>query len=281
MPPRLITLGIIVFWLGMTAWLIQREIVPLMIAGASPSYQPDLTDELGSPVLNWTIYRNDKREGSATSRVIPNDDRSFDFSSTYLLNGLAIGPVRFEMIELNYKVADDGKLRAMAMSVTGSLPVLAGNQTLKGVLKGDVVDDEFEPEAKLFFGKIEEKLPTFEKVKIQQHGHFVNSMHLLNRLRDLREGRTWKISLANLTSEVKGPAGALFKNMKGPNELIAVVETGELKWDSKETPCYKIEYREPGKDEVVGRTWVRKLDGLVLQQEGSQMGIDLVFTRKP
>jgi hypothetical protein len=279
MPPRIITLGIIVFWLAMTGWLLQREIVPLMVANASPSYQPDLTDELGSPVLNWNIYRNGKREGAATSRVIPNDDRTFDFYSTYLLNGLAIGPVQFELIELNYKVSDEGKLRAVAVSVTGTLPILAGKQLLKGVLKGDVVDDEFEPDVKLHVGKIEEKIPAFEKVQVKQHGHFVNSMHLLNRLRGLREGRTWKISLANLTSDIKGPAGALFKNLKGPGELIAVVGTGTMDWDGRDTPCYKIEYREPGKDEIAGRTWVRKLDGLVLQQEGSQMGIDLVFVR--
>src|SRR5580765_1026597 len=134
MPPRIVTAGILVFWLAMTGWLIQREIMPLMIAGASPSYQPDLTDELGSPVLNWNVFRNGKREGSATSRVIPNDDRTFDFSSTYLLNGLAIGPVRFEMIELNYKVADDGKLRAVDVSVTGKLPVFAGDMTLKAAM---------------------------------------------------------------------------------------------------------------------------------------------------
>ena len=52
-----------------------------------------------------------------------------------------------------------------------------------------------------------------------------------------------------------------------------------LKWDKKEVVCNVIEYRELGK-EVAARTWVRKSDGLVLQQEAS-FGFELVLRRVP
>jgi hypothetical protein len=60
--------------------------------------------------------------------------------------------------------------------------------------------------------------------------------------------------------------------------LIAEVKTGDLTWDKKKIACFVIEYAEPGK-EPVARTWVRRSDGLVLQQEASHMGIDLVLER--
>ena len=43
----------------------------------------------------------------------------------------------------------------------------------------------------------------------------------------------------------------------------------------------KIEYREPGKTRVVARTWVRRRDGLVLQQEASHEGMNVVLLRDP
>jgi hypothetical protein len=279
MPPRLVTAAIIVFWLAMTGWLLEREVVPMMLADASPTYQPDLTDEIGSPVINWEILHNGKHQGSATSRVRANDDRSYDFSSTYLLNGFPVGVAKITSIDLTYQVSDDGKLRAFATKVTGAVPLFFGQNVLEAEFKGKVVDGESEP--RVFLNKQEQVLG-LGKVKVEHQGHFVNSMHLLNRLRGLRAGRTWKITLPDLMGGVQDQLMvSLFKQMKGPPVLIAVVETDTLLWDRKEVPCYKIEYREQGKDEVAARTWARQRDGLVLQQESAQMGIELVLQRMP
>src|SRR6185295_10727758 len=76
MPSRLITGAIVLFWLGMTTWLIYREVVPMMRAGLSPSYLIDLTDEIGSPMVSWKITMNGKRIGSGTTQIHVNEDRT-------------------------------------------------------------------------------------------------------------------------------------------------------------------------------------------------------------
>ena len=50
-------------------------------------------------------------------------------------------------------------------------------------------------------------------------------------------------------------------------------------WDNRAVPCLVIEYRK-GK-EITARTWVRKSDGLVLQQEASNLGFEMILQRKP
>ena len=53
-----------------------------------------------------------------------------------------------------------------------------------------------------------------------------------------------------------------------------------MTWGKKEVACLVIEYREPGKD-VSARTWVRKSDGLVLQQEANHLGFAMILQRVP
>jgi hypothetical protein len=273
MPPRLITGAILAFWLVMTGWLIEREVVPMMVADVSPSFQPDLTDEIGSPVVAWTVLQDGKRLGSATSRVHGNDDRTFEFQSSYQFNQFTIGPVEIQQIEQRYKVSEEGKLMSVTVKFVGKL----GKPGFTLDLKGDVVNDELHP--RLLFN--DEQTPDIGKIKFVQKGNFVNPMHLLNRLRGLREGRTWTINLPDIQAGVEHPLFRdLIRKIGGPSVLIAEVTTDTLAWDHREVACYKIEYHEPGK-EVTVRTWVRRIDGLVLQQDTSQFGFDLVLQRIP
>jgi hypothetical protein len=281
MPPRLITGAILTFWLVMTGWLIQREVVPMMLADVSPSFQPDLTDEIGSPIVAWTVLQDGKRLGSANSRVQVNDDRSVEFQSSYQFNQFTMGLVEIQQIEQRYKVSEEGKLLTLSAKFVGKSPaaaLLLGRPGFTLDLKAEVVKDELLP--RLFLNN-DEKTPDIGKITFVQKGNFVNPMHLLNRVRGLSEGKTWTINLPDLQAGVENPfMGDLIKKAGGPSMLIAEVTTDTLAWDHKRIACYKIEYHEPGK-EVTVRTWVRKADGLVLQQDTSQFGFDLVLQRIP
>src|SRR5436190_9766300 len=87
MPHRLVTIGIIAFWLAMTGWLIQREIIPYLTAEDVPIAQIDFLDEISSPLVGWTVFKKkglaEERIGSATSRVVRNDDNTYDFRAHY------------------------------------------------------------------------------------------------------------------------------------------------------------------------------------------------------
>jgi hypothetical protein len=281
MPPRLITGAILAFWLAMTGLLIQREVVPMMLADVSPSFQPDLTDEIGSPVVAWTVLRDGKRIGTASSSVRSNDDRSFEFQSSYLFNHFTMGPVEIHQIDQTYRVSEEGKLLTLVAKFIGksaAAVLLLGKPDFTLELKGEVVHDEMVPR---FFLNNDEKTPDIGKIKFVQKGNFVNPMHLLNRSRGLREEKTWTINLPDFQAGTNDQfIGNLIKQAGGPSVLIAEVTTDSLTWNQKEVACYKIEYHEPGK-EVTVRTWVRKADSLVLQQDTSQFGFDLVLRRIP
>lgn len=302
MPSRLITGAILVFWLGMTGWLIQREVVPMMLADAAPAYQIDLTEELewternggtrrGSNEVRWTVDLNGERQTKAArSRVVANEDRTYEFRSFFqfdkdLLKIEALGfKIDIEEMENMYRVTRDGKLLAVSAIVGANLgprrikkgrPDLGEPEFTFGI-KGDVLDGQFEPI--VFSGTFEHKLDKFD---VPQQGNIVNPMHLVNRLLGLHDGKTWKITLVDPFEGLKAQyGGQILKHVAGPSTLIAKVTTDTLDWDRHEVSCYKIEYHEAGKD-VTARTWVRKADGLVLRQESAHLGKALVLQRIP
>src|SRR5438309_2170212 len=156
MPSRLITGAILAFLLAMTGWLIQREVVPMMLADAAPAYQIDLTEELewterndgkrrGSIETRWSVDLNGKRlQKAARSRVVANEDRTYEFRSFFLfeedvlkieLLGLKIDS---EEMENMYRVTQDGKLLAVSAIVGANL---GPRKTKKG--RPDLGDPEF------------------------------------------------------------------------------------------------------------------------------------------
>jgi hypothetical protein len=277
MPSRLYIGVILAFWLTMTGWLIQREVVPMMLADAAPTFQIDLTQEIewtderdgkrvGSAPVFWTVEYNQKRVGRATSQVVAHRDRSYEFRSLFHFDGhkFKVGPASISAMENTYRITEDGKLVSLSATVDASFGKVG--------IQGEVVNGFFE--SRVFAGAFEQNL---DKVDLPQEGSIVNPMHLVNRVRGLHEGRTWKITLLDpfrgLTEKFVG------KGMTIP-ALIAVVRSDTMSWDHKEVACYKIEYHEVGKD-VVGRTWVRRSDGLVLKQESSHHGFELILQRVP
>jgi hypothetical protein len=272
MPSRLVTAGILLFWLTMTGWLIEREVVPMMIADASPSYRIDLTDEIGSPQVAWHVLSDGKRIGGAISQIVVNDDRSFEFHSKYSFDRLSLGPVKFKLATSVIRVSEDGKLLAISARFG-----LQHDTVLE--LKGEVVNNILEPH--LYRDGSEWKLIDLGKIDLSRQGSVVNPMHLMSRLRGLRAGQSWRIHRLDPLSGVQNQlVNQLGKQGVAVPTLIAEVKLDTLHWNRKEVPCHKIEYYEPGK-EVTARTWVRKLDGLVLQQEASHLGTEMITQRIP
>lgn len=303
MPSRPITGVILAFWLAMTGWLIEREVVPMMLADAAPAYQIDLTEE-----LEWTERNAGKRVGSvgdvrwsleldgkpnqkaARSRVVANEDRTYEFRSAFLfdLGMLKIEALGFKVdvqeMESSYLVTPDGKLLAVWAVIGGNLgprkakrdqPSELEDPEFTFGIKGEIIDGQFEP---IFFSSgFEHKL---DKLDVSRQGSIVNSMHLVNRLNGLYDGRTWKIPKVDPFEGLKAKYGGLLGQITGPFDLIAKVRTDTLSWDRKEVACYKIEYHEADKD-VSARTWVRRVDGLVLRQEATVLGKAMVLQRIP
>src|SRR5262249_59987756 len=62
MPPRLLSLIIILSWLGMGVWLFVRDVWPTLRSGEPPAYTIMPSDELPrqrhSPPVRWNIFHN-------------------------------------------------------------------------------------------------------------------------------------------------------------------------------------------------------------------------------
>lgn len=266
MPSRLITALILAFWLGMTALLLEREVVPMMLAEVAPTFQIDLTDEIGSPLVGWNMLADGKRAGSATSRIVALDDRRFEFRSAFHFDQFIPG---LKTIESTDRVSEQGKLQAVALKV-----VFAG---VVYEIEGDVAGQKLKP--RVLVNSVEFKGLVGE-IDVSAQANMVSSLKMVNRLRGLHDGQTWTETPFDPSQGLQNKLAAnLFAQFKTPT-MIAVVKSKALHWDRKQVDCHVVEYHDANK-EVVARVWVRKRDGLVLQREAAVLGKELVLQRMP
>ena len=272
MPPRWLTWAIIAFWLGMTGWLAYQQYSLRLRAGEPPPFTIDLTDEVGANEISWNMLLDGKKQGQAYSSIKPRrSDSTFDLKSWFRVNDVQLAKSLFKVIS-RYRINQKGELIEFEVNIVVeqglNQEILTG-----GTISGKVTEGKSRPEAWMFlFGKKFKVdlsvlgLPS--EIKVSRN--FLNPMHLLNKVGGLHEGHEWPIQLmeiAGLTS-VSLPV------------LIAKVRADTLSWNGQDVPCFLIEYREPRKQKVHARTWVRQRDGLVLQQEAEYMGRKLLFQRE-
>src|SRR5262249_5140115 len=137
------------------------------------------------------------------------------------------------------------------------------------VVKGKVENGSIQPKTTVILWGIEADLGNIvPEIKVARH--FLNPMHLLNKVSGLQEGQEWPIQLMEMKN---------FDSTMNLPIVNARVSTETLSWNGADVPCYLIEYRELRKQKVHARTWVRQRDGLVLQQQAEYMDHELLFRR--
>ncbi len=276
MPPRPVVAALLVFWLAANGWLFYREVWPFWRTGDPPPYTVDLTEELGNPSVNWEILKNGKKIGYATSHVQRRRDRTYDLQMQFIFDELRIVLLHVRKLTGDYHISEDGDLLGMtAHAWVGTSSQRTGD--LEMHMEVRVENGELIPE--LFFAN--EKLPLGDiRVPMQEHAGAINPLHPLHRLPGLHKGRRWRITLLDPTSAIGKALGGPVQGLTIP-ELHAEVKTDTLLWHEEDVPCFKIEYRKTGEPEPVAFTWVRRRDGLVLQQHSSNGLAQMTLVRKP
>jgi hypothetical protein len=298
MPPRLLSVAIVLFWLATSGWLISREVLPHLRPGEPPPVAIDLVDEAqrhAAPVL-WIITRDGKRIGSARSWVSYREsDDSFTLHNEIIRMEVNLGFLAsfyLRSLHTSYQVSRTGDLRAMHADIRADSSLfLAGpreggrslDPQIKGQVSGEVRDHRFIANGwveALTLGRHEF---TLEPVEVPSQGTVLNPLHPVNRLLNVRPGQRWRMPTINLLAEALArsadgvlPAGLL---PSGPRFLDAEVlaEPQSLTWSNREARCLVIEYRS--EQSVKARIWVRDSDGLVLRQEALQDRETLVLQR--
>lgn len=300
MPSRLSVGLILAFWLAVTGFVVDRDVLPRLRSDAPPAIRIDLSDEATQTVpARWSVWRGGQQVGLLQTRMsyVAADD-TFQFVSTYRNLRFDVSGLRCEVPELTItlRVGRDGDLRAQDMAGKLKGMVAAGPVTVfEAEATADVsgvVRDGF------LYGHVRLKSPLgdidqlLDPVPVPQ-GQVLNPLQPVNRLRDVRPGRRWVVYEVNPLADalaalaqglLKKHAGAALAGMaadSGKREpLVAQVsdrpEVLTRKGD-KEVPCWVIEYRG---EKASAKTWVAVDDGKVLRQEATGQGEALRLERE-
>jgi hypothetical protein len=299
MPPRLFSLAIVLFWMTMTGWLLYREVWPQFRPGEAPPYNIDLTEEVGANMVQWSMYdgksavddEGNKRDAVAVghSQVVRLPDRTFELRSQFRFNQAVMHipvfgkdqGINLKKLTGSYHVTDSGELLSLGSGF------VVGETTPKGA----IIDYEVEIRGqvhnhilvldKMLLGGHEQPIPDWAKAEIAVRGPVFNPMQLLNRVPGLRSGQRWRLPLLEPLGGQLSHLSALLQRSLAMPELEATVSTGMLHWNEMDVPCHIIAYARPGEEDVHARTWVRRRDGLVLQQQAGIAGRGFTIVRVP
>lgn len=283
MPPRFITLTIVVFWLTAMSWLFFWDILPPLLPGERPPFTIDLSQEARGPTQNtrWTLHRNGMKIGWAdtwttykpreelyelvTKITIQKEQGNERELLKYSFFGME---VEIEKMETRHRVTKEGELRAVDAKI--SLQVRSRKTDLEKVnikIEGKVEEQTFSPRWQIKSTLLGNHDFTTDPVAIHSHDSLLNPMQPWNRLLNVQKGQRWRMVLFD-------PLNDSMSSMlpgKRPSALIleaGVLEaTKELNYEGNNVMCLIIEYRGEG---LKAQTWVRESDGLVLWQEAER-----------
>lgn len=296
MPSRLGVAVILLFWLAVSAYVVRREVVPRYFADTPPRIDFVLVDELSTTPATWSVYRDDKKVGSVTSRIehVPTDD-TFRFTTKY--HGLKFDVLNVTLsvpsAETVLRVSRDGRLREQNM--TGKFEA-----TLAAVAVGSAeVAVTSRVEDGHLVGRAKVDIPVFLTKPLDEpldpvpvpDGQVLNPLMPVDRLAGVTPGRRWTIrqtdplrdSLQLVAKRVLGKQGGQTKLLDGfaanPELLAEVLPDPEpLTRDGQPVACWVIRYESADK-QFTARTYVRRTDGQVLRQEASGHGEKWRFDR--
>ena len=284
MPSRLAVLGIVLFWIGSMCWLVARELAPSWRVGEPPTIVFDLADEIGANTIVWSIHHhrvNQKSKiiGFGNTRVKRLANQWFELTSELKFSEklpenrdeklpdteedkeekTLFKALQFKKMLTTYWVNKEGQLQGMEIQ--------ANFLDLDLKVRGEVRDDLLTPT--FLFNDQPIDLIGLKPIRLDRHGRLLNPMHLVNKVAGLYPGQTWSIPLLDPSEAIaeSSPFRALIQS-SAPRlkSLLAEVTLAELSYQGAPVPCFRIDYAPPG-EKTVATTWVRRRDGLVLQQE--------------
>jgi hypothetical protein len=268
MPPRWLSLAIVVFWLGTTGWLFWHDLWPRYRPGNPPPFTIDLTEEVQNKerIIGWTVYQNGQKMFAATTWVHYDErDDSFSLYAKYvpvtrgrgLVRGLALK--HFTSCD---RVSREGDLLATEVHLE--------LDTFDLDITGEVRDGVLRPRLRSMVLDVPEALQP-SPVKLPTHGSMFQPLHPLNRIEGLRPGQTWRQPCFNpLADSFK--ALALFGGSRSGERYMSarvLPEPQTCTIQNRTKTCLVIEYT--GADGNA-RTWVEQSSGLVLRQEADLEG---------
>jgi len=262
-----------------SALFFRREWWPYLEPDAPPPFTIDLLDEARDSVPGtWKVSRNGEPVLTAKTNVDHNAaDNTFtlwaEFQPPFGKPAKPReGALAIQGMSSRYRVTPEGRLLHLNASAAASyLPPFVATRTPVGgriELSGDVVDGRFSGR---YHVEVEGVLNHSGNVSVpvSSQGAVLLPLHPLKHIYGLRPGQRWRVPVVDPLDDLQ--AALLPGGQRDPIYLDARVlaEPQPLSWGNQQRECLVIEYSG---EEMSGRTWVRRPDGLVLQQEVSKSG---------
>lgn len=297
MPPRLVVAAVIVGWLASLAWLAHDRWLPWLQTPDEPAFVVEMADEVAPEHFSWTMYRNDKKIGSAETRFAPRKDGRFD--TTTRLRDLqldygSLARIRMPTFSATRMVTRAGEL--VALDARANMEVRALGKVIKidAVIRGHVQNSQFVGTCDLDYGGGKTTYP-IEPIPLVSRSAF-SPLQPGQKYPPLKPGQTWRVAnIDPVNDAVEGAMRQVVERMmaetfdgKAPvrlsaprraRELLARVQpdTETVTHQGKTYTCRVIVFQGDG---VRVRTFVDVRDGRVVRQEAGGYGETLVLQRE-
>lgn len=284
MPSRLVTVAIILFWLATTGWMFSREVLPLWQAGEPPPFHLDLAEEVSAHTTNWDVLEQGQKIGTAHTTVRRTRDRNYALQVQFHFHNWSVVGISVDKCSCEYRITPRGELLGLLAQMVLGQNILNLEADIHGEVKGEELFSDISLKSAAL-GK--DWTMELDPMPLSKAGNILNTMHPINRITGLHDGRSWQVpvidpielAVSSLPKKLNLPLSlpSLSGNQRN-RFLLAEVHAASLPWDEVDIACWRIDFAEPNKTPQA-RLWVRRSDGLVLQQESSVMGKTMQMKR--
>lgn len=275
MPPRLVSLAILVYWSIAAFFLLTWEVLPELTLGYPPDLRAIATAAGTNPgPVTWSIDVIDDRTkpdvrrtvGMVTTDSKRTEEGGYELTSHVELDAselLKRTPIRLGsdvgvglIIDGRYDVAPKGDLRSFDMVVKAKD---VGERLVK--VEGKVGDGVLEVTSRGVISMLDRTM----KFPYQSKGVVYDSLRPLDRLPGLQVGQRWDVQVVNpLSGEVE-------------TARVVVEKRGLIDWNGD--PVQAFEVLQTSRV-VKARTWVG-LDGVILRQQVPLPMVEMILERLP
>lgn len=278
MPRPIFRIYIVAFWITMTAWLINAEVLPHLGYGEM-GFRSVLDQRAVDETVRWRIELDSDEIGTASTTIKPNTDGSFSIINNIRLDVSAFLPGgRTEPQEAVERVRVDSRISVDALRRLDSLEVkLVFPDRIDEILINGTIQDE---QLKLTLSGFENipGVPTRFKFPVDRESLFADKFVPLDKIPDLRVGGKWTSRSVNPFVAASGPFRWLMGGKSIEVTLNEVTGTESIPFQNQLVECFVIEHKH---DDRVSTTWARLSDGAVLRRHVAFAGKTIAFVLDP
>jgi hypothetical protein len=296
MPPRLVVAAVVVGWLATIGWLAHDKWLPWLRPADEPAFVVEMADEVAPEHFSWTVYRKDKRIGSAETRFAPRKDGTFEMTTRLReleLDYGSLAHVKMPVFATTRQVTRAGELIALDAKATMQVKSFGTEIKIDATIKGHVEGDQFAGECEYDYGGGKATY-ALEPIRLVSKNAF-SPLQPGQKYPPLRPGQTWRATnidpvndalegamrqvIARLLADAfQGKSPIALPTTKRPTELLARVQadTETVTTRDRTYSCRVIVF-EGG--DLKARVWVDVTDGRVVRQEAGGYGETLVLQR--